>query len=155
MRRHTGGFTLIETLVTLVIISILVRIAIPRIANSKRSGVAGRIVGALSTLRTTAYAYQASTNQWPASTATGVAPAGLAVQLPSGFAMRTTDYQLQWTVTQVRVGTRVQDIPMVRAYVTDLLLCGRVAGVLGGTRNSDVVAVCSGANAYVSWSFDR
>ena len=155
MRRHTGGFTLIETLVTLVVISILVRIAIPRIANSKRSGVAGRIVGALSTLRTTAYAYQASTNQWPANAATGVAPAGLAVQLPSGFAMRTTDYQLQWNVTQVRVGTRVQEIPMVRAYVPDLLLCGRVAGVLGGTRNPDVVAVCSGANAYVSWSFDR
>ena len=155
MRRSTSGFTLLETLVVLVVISILVRIAIPRIATSKRSGVAGRIVGALSTLRTTAYAYQASTNQWPASTATGVAPAGLGAQLPSGFAMGTTDSRLQWTVTQVRVRSGVQDIPMVRAYFTDPLLCGRVAGVLGGTRNPDVVAVCSGANAYVSWSFDR
>ncbi|MEO8634985.1 MAG: type II secretion system protein [Gemmatimonadales bacterium] len=155
MTGSTRGFTLIELLVTLVVLSILVRIAIPQIENSKRSGRAAQVVGALSTLRTTAYAYQASTSQWPANTAVGRAPRALVAQLPTGFGFQTPEYRLQWTVTRVRSRTGVRDVPLVRAYFTDLLLCGRVAGLLGGARNRDVVAVCRGGNAYVSWSFDR
>lgn len=155
MTRCTRGFTLIETLVTLVVLSILVRIAIPRIADSRRTGRAAQVVGALSALRTTAYAYQASTSSWPASTAAGRVPRGLTAQLPSGFPFQTPYYRLQWTVTRVRSRAGVRDVPLVRAYMSDVLLCGRVAGVLGGTRNRDVVAACRGRNPYVSWSFDR
>ena len=154
MRRATRGFTLIETLVALVIVSILARMAIPRISDSRRSGRAAQIVGALSTLRTTAYGYQASTNAWPVTTAAGRVPRGLAPQLPTGFPFSTADYRLQWTVTRVRSRLGVRDVPIARAYISDVLLCARVAGLLGGSRNRDVVAVCRGRNAYVSWSFD-
>lgn len=155
MTRPDRGFTLIELLTVVVIIGILVRLGLPLMAQARRSAQASQIVGALSTLRTTAYAQQASTSRWPATAPIGRVPNGLAQQLPAGFRFVTPQYRLQWVVTQTRTRGRVRQVPMVRVYISDVALCSRAAGILGGQRNRDVVASCRGRNAYVSWSFDR
>jgi prepilin-type N-terminal cleavage/methylation domain-containing protein len=153
--RGTRGFTIVELLMVLLIISILTRLAFPLVRQARRSAQATAAIGAATTLRTTAYTYQASTSRWPATTAIGRVPGGLGSLLPAGFRFVTPDYRLQWVVTQTRSGGVNRVVPIVRLYITDPALCARTAGTLGGLRNRDIVASCRGLSGYVSWSFDR
>jgi len=155
MIRRERGFTLIELLVVLLILSILVRLSMPLISVARRSAQATQVISALTTLRTSGYSYQASTSRWPVTAAAGIVPAELAIQLPTGFPFVTPQYRLQWVVNQISNHGILRELPSVRAYIDEAELCSRTAGVLGGTRNLDVVAMCQGQNGYVSWSFDR
>ncbi len=137
------------------LISILARLGFPLVRQARRSAQASAAIGAATTLRTTAYTYQASTSRWPATAAIGRVPNGLATLLPTGFRFVTPDYRLQWVVTQTRSGGVNRVVPMVRMYISDAALCARTAGTLGGFRNMDVVSSCLGQSGYVSWSFDR
>lgn len=155
MTRGNRGCALIEVLRVLVLLAILTRLGYPMAVQARRSAQASRAIRAAATLRTTAYTYQASTSRWPATAAIGRVPDGLAPLLPTGFDFVTPEYRLRWALTEVRHRGVVRQIPMVRIHIADAGLCTRAAGMLGGTRNLDVVASCLGSNGYVSWSFDR
>lgn len=155
MKRGLRGFTVIELLVVLLIMSILVRLSLPLVSEARRSAQATQIIGALTTLRASSYSYQASTSRWPATASAGTVPPALVNQLPTGFSFVTPQYRLQWVVNQVSLQGAPRQVPSVRAYIGEAELCSRTAGVLGGARNLDVVAMCQGQNGYVSWSFDR
>lgn len=153
--RGTRGFTILELLMVVLIISILTRLAFPLVRQARRSAQASTAIGAATTLRTTAYSYQASTSRWPATAAIGRVPNGLAPLLPAGFRFVTPEYRLRWVLTQVRQRGVLRQVPTVRIHIADAALCTRTAGILGGSRNRDVVASCRGRNGYVGWSFDR
>jgi len=150
-----GGFTVIELLMVLLIISILARLGLPLVGQARRSGQAAQAIAAATTLRTTAYTYQANTSRWPATGAIGRVPTDLAPLLPGGFRFVTPEYRLQWVVTQTRRRGVNWIVPMVRVHIADPALCRRTAGTLGGVRNVGIVSVCRGRSGYVSWSFDR
>ncbi len=155
MTRDQRGFTVVELLVVLLIISILAQMGLPLVRQARRSARAAEAISAATTVRAAAYSYQASASAWPATTAIGRVPGGMATLLPAGFRFVTSEYRLQWVVTRTRRNGGVWWVPMVRIYITDPLLCARTAGTLGGARNTAVVASCRGRSGYVSWSFDR
>jgi len=94
--RKKRGFTLIETLTTLMVMSILVRIGIPNYQEVALKAEAARVAGDFNVVRQAVSAYQADNNRWPADFGPGQVPPGLAPYLPDGFSFKRGRYWLDW-----------------------------------------------------------
>ncbi len=151
MRMNRRGFTLIELLVVIVIIGILTRIALPKFRDMKDRAVATQVIGAIMVVRTAAFNYFASNNAWPPSAGKSAIPAGLASSLPVGFKFNQKIVQLRWqqlTLKGVPYG-------LIRAYPTTISICSKLYTTLGGKRNNNIVAVCSGGAPRIDFYVDR
>ena len=141
MRLNRRGFTLIEMLIVVVIISILARVAVPKVRAMHQQAKAAKIVGDLKLIITAAYSYQATTNNWPPSSGWGVIPVGLAPYLPTGFTFSPTDYKLSWQVVSSG-GAKPVIYGISQVQVVDALICPKVTGLLGGARNAALSSSC-------------
>jgi prepilin-type N-terminal cleavage/methylation domain-containing protein len=151
MKNRRRGFTLIEILVVIVIIGLLARIAVPRIQAMKERATAARLIGAITVVRNAAFQYVEANTNWPATTARGTTPAGLATYLPTGFTFTQKDVKMAWQVFAVS-GTQYG---VIQSYPTNANVCPKLYGALGGSRNTNVVATCTGANPRVDFYVDR
>jgi prepilin-type N-terminal cleavage/methylation domain-containing protein len=95
-RRGAGGFTLIELMIVLCIISVLVRIALPAYASIRRESYASQAAGDLNAIRAAAVAQYEATGAYPADAPAGAVPPGMAVYLPRGFSFTRPNYRLNW-----------------------------------------------------------
>jgi prepilin-type N-terminal cleavage/methylation domain-containing protein len=96
------GFSLIELLIALSIVSVLVRLSIPSLTGMRMNAVAAQAQGDFNTVRAGAVAQYEATGAFPADAPAGVTPAGLAPYLPRGFAFSRREYQLDyehWTLS--------------------------------------------------------
>lgn len=155
MTRRERGFTLIEMMIVVVILSILAGILLPKVRDFRTRAISARAIGAMSVARTASYQYNEATNTWPASGARGTIPAGLGTYLPAGFSFRQTDFDLMWRRQNVRVGGLRTTQQMVLIYPGTASLCSLIANQLGGSRNPDLVIACTGRTTTVTLYVDR
>ena len=95
-RRKPLGFTMIEVLTVLMVMSVVVRIGIPNYQEVLLKAEAARAVADFEAIRVAALQYEADFHSWPADAAPGQVPPGLEPYLPDGFSFRRPLYRLDW-----------------------------------------------------------
>lgn len=90
------GFSLVELMMVLTIISVLVRMSLPALATYRRQAVAAQVMNDFHVVQTAAYAQFEATGAFAPDAPSGYAPAGSAPFLPRGFSFRRPEYELDW-----------------------------------------------------------
>ena len=94
--RKKLGFTMVEVLTTLMVISVVVRIGIPNYQEVRLKAEATRVAGDFNAVQTAAANYQADHNGWPREFGAGQIPPELIPYLPDGFSFHRGRYRLDW-----------------------------------------------------------
>ena len=93
---HRGGFTIIEVLMVLVIISLLAVLAQPNLHRALVRARAVEVFADIDVVERAVHEYQASRNNWPEERSAGEIPTGLEVFLPGGFGFTKENYVLDY-----------------------------------------------------------
>lgn len=108
MTRKTG-FTLIEVVMTMMIIGLLSSIAIPKFRDVRRRAVATQIIGDFDAVRIATMNFYVDSTYFPAEVDAGKLPPNLAPYLPVNFTMKrplwTLDYENWVTITTKVTGS--------------------------------------------------
>ncbi|HAF07089.1 MAG: Prepilin-type N-terminal cleavage/methylation domain-containing protein [candidate division TA06 bacterium 32_111] len=80
-----GGFSLIELMVVILIISILVSFAVPSFYEAKKSAEAAKVITDFEVIRDAVVAYYADYGKFPPDMGPGIIPKDLKKYLPKGF----------------------------------------------------------------------
>jgi type II secretory pathway pseudopilin PulG len=86
----------VELLVVLVIISLLVGLARPRLQRALIEARAAEVIATLDAVREAAYEYQSRTGEWPGDESRGVMPDGLRNMLGDDFSFSRDGYVLDY-----------------------------------------------------------
>ncbi len=129
--RRPLGFTMIEVLTVLMVMSVVVRIGIPNYQQVALKAEAARAVADFEAIRIAAIQYQSDHQSWPEDAYAGQVPAGLDQYLQEGFSFSRPVYDLDWenwSVGDGLPGTRgvvalsvVTDNEYLGLYIQDLL----------------------------------
>jgi prepilin-type N-terminal cleavage/methylation domain-containing protein len=136
LRRATGGFTLVEVVVVVAVVSILTRIALPNFQEAAIRARAAAALGDVDVVRTAAVNYNARTNEWPAEAPAGQVPPELVADLPEGFTFDRGEYLLDWDRWSLpaglpgETGGRPHTLLGVSVATDDPLLGNAVAGLV-------------------------
>lgn len=131
--RSVRGFSLIELMVVLTIMSVLVRISIPAAASYRRHAVTVQAMNDFNVVRSAAYAQLDAMGEFPSESAPGVVPSGTAKFLPRGFTFRRPQYELDWDhVTLTDSSGSAGYVTMLTVVTADSLLGHSLIGRLGG-----------------------
>lgn len=95
-RDRREGFTLVELMVVVVIVSILAAIAIPNYRLMITKARAAEALGDVDVVYVAATSHMANQHSWPADAAAGTVPAGMESYLPAGFTFTGDGYQIDW-----------------------------------------------------------
>ena len=99
-RRRRIGFTMLELLLTLIIVGLLSTIAIPKFREVRRRATATQIVGDFGVLRHAAMSFYVDSGYFPKEAGSAVVPKGLKKYLPNKYTFKkkqwTMDYE-NWT----------------------------------------------------------
>ena len=91
------GWTMVELLITLVVLGLLAGIAVLKYIDLTRTAYVAKLAGEFVTVRLAAYNYEADhNNQWPADQGPGIVPPEMVPYLPNGFSFDYPLYQLDW-----------------------------------------------------------
>ena len=107
-RSAQGGFSLLELMIVLTIVSLLVRLSLPAYVNVRREAIASQAAGDFNVIRAAAIAQYEATGSYPADASGGVTPQGMTPYLPKNFSFRPKDYELDWdnyTVADTTAGS--------------------------------------------------
>lgn len=105
------GFTLIEIMVTLVLVAVLSGIAYRGYADYRNRAEAARIAADLTTVRTAAIAYAVDKKAWPPSAPDGTVPPELQPYLPGNFTFSRPGYTLSWVYLPPADADTTNDAP--------------------------------------------
>ncbi len=94
--RRRRGFTIIEILVVVVVLSILSGLAVLKYIDLKHRALSASATADLLAVRLAAYSAWYEHGVWPEEVGAGVVPAGLEPYLPGGFIFNKADYTLDW-----------------------------------------------------------
>lgn len=110
--RRRGGFTLVEIMVTITIISILCAILVPTMMKIKRRSMATAIGNDLRVFAGAFEAYSHEAGRWPAEVDAGVFPPEMASRINDGTWMRRTPIggQYNWDADQMHQGSRYKAV---------------------------------------------
>ncbi|MFN8586596.1 MAG: prepilin-type N-terminal cleavage/methylation domain-containing protein [Candidatus Eisenbacteria bacterium] len=136
IRRAQSGFTIIELLIVLSILSILVRMALPAYRSVQRDAIATQALGDYNTVRAAAVAQFEATGAYAADGPAGVAPAGMAPFLPRNFTFDRPNYELDWEHFEVRDSVSGNGAVMALTITASDTLVGRQILHLVGANTS-------------------
>jgi prepilin-type N-terminal cleavage/methylation domain-containing protein len=107
-RRGVFGFSLIEIMITLAIISMVAAAGVPQVRKSQRRAKATIIANDFRTFAAVFEAYAQEKGAWPAETAAGITPPEVADRLNTGGWLRVTPLggQYNWENNQMHGGVR-------------------------------------------------
>jgi prepilin-type N-terminal cleavage/methylation domain-containing protein len=108
VRQTLAGFSMIEIMIALTIISLLAALSIPTLKSVRRRTAATAIGNDLRTFAAFFDAYVHETGSWPADTDAGVIPTEMTGRLNAVGWLRTTPMggQYNWDNNQMHAGTR-------------------------------------------------
>ncbi len=126
--RNRRGWTIIELLVTMVVMGCLAAIAVLKYIDLTRTAYAAKIAGEFITVRLAAYNYEADhANQWPSDQGPGIVPPEMIPYLPTGFDFTMPSYKLDWenrspstTPYQIAIAMTTTDPRLMNALVQSL-----------------------------------
>ncbi len=90
------GFTIIELLMVFAVLSILVRLTLPRVQQLRAKATAARIVSDYHRVKLAAFSYYTGHQAWPAEAGPGVIPPELMRDLAGGFTFTHPEFTLDW-----------------------------------------------------------
>ena len=90
------GFTFIEVLVVMIVLSILATLAILKYIDLKHRALSASATGDLQAVRLAAYSSWYEHSTWPGEASAGTVPATLVQYLPAGFTFSKPEYTLDW-----------------------------------------------------------
>ncbi len=90
------GFTFIEILVVVVVMSILATLGILKYMDLKHRALSASATADLQAVRVAAYSAWYEQGAWPGEVGAGMTPGGLEQYLPAGFSFSRPDYTLDW-----------------------------------------------------------
>ena len=93
-RRH--GFTIIELLVVMIVMSILATLAVLKYIDLKHQAISSSATADLQAVRLAAYSAWYEHTAWPADAGAGTVPPALVPYLPGGFRFSRPEYTLDW-----------------------------------------------------------
>ena len=94
--RRRRGFTFIEVLVVLIVMSILTSIGILKYIDLKHRALSSSATADLQAVRIAAYSAWYEHSTWPADAGAGTVPPALVSYLPVGFSFDKPEYTLDW-----------------------------------------------------------
>lgn len=106
--RRSGGFTLVEIMVTVTIISLLVALAVPAMILVKRQSLATAVGNDLRVFAAALDVYSHEAGAWPAETDAGVLPPEMSGRFNETAWLKPTPIggQYNWDNDQTHAGTR-------------------------------------------------
>jgi prepilin-type N-terminal cleavage/methylation domain-containing protein len=90
------GFTFIEILVVMIVLSILASLAILKYIDLRHRALTTSAIADLQAIRLAGYSAWYEHGVWPAEVGAGVVPGGLVPYLPGGFEFSKPEYTLDW-----------------------------------------------------------
>lgn len=133
-----NGFTLVEAMTAMLVVSTLARIAVPQMQELTLRARAAEVVGAIRTVEVAVMNHYASDHYWPDDAWPGEVPPELVEELPDGFSFQRGAYELDWEnwrlpdglprhpQTRVLLGVSVKtDDPDLGNAISDLVGDGR------------------------------
>jgi prepilin-type N-terminal cleavage/methylation domain-containing protein len=110
--RRSRGFTLVELMVTITIISVLVAILVPTVAKVKRRSVATSMANDLRVFAGAFDGYSHEAGKWPAEVDAGVLPPEMNSRLYQTAWQRPTRIggHFNWDADQMHQGTRYRAV---------------------------------------------
>lgn len=128
--RVRRAFSIIELLMTMLIIGLLTRIAVPRYSEMKRRAIAAAIMGDVHAIRIAAFTYYTENSTFPPDAAAGLLPPQLVDNLPAGFTFDRTDFDYDWhTWSATNSSGNTETFVGITVLVTDPRLAAQL--VLG------------------------
>ena len=130
--RIRRAFSFTELLLTMMLIGLLARIAIPRYQEMKLRNMAAAIVGDVHAIRVAAFTHYTEKGSFPPDAATGALPVELVSNLPAGFSFDRPDFEYDWHVwsTTNAVGD-TETLVGITVLVSDARLATRLVIAAG------------------------
>ena len=94
--RRRRGFTYIELLVVIIVLSVLAGLAVLKYMDLKHRALSASATADLQAVRLAAYSAWYENGVWPDEVGAGAMPPGLVQYLPSGFSFSKPEYTLDW-----------------------------------------------------------
>ncbi len=135
--RARMGFTLIEVLTALMVMSVVVRLGIPNYQEVRTRAEAASAAGDFHVVRQAVMAYQADNNAWPPDLGPGQTPPELADYLPAEFSFNRGLYRLDWENWSLPSGLpshpQVRSVLAVSVVTENRALGAALADLLGSS----------------------
>jgi prepilin-type N-terminal cleavage/methylation domain-containing protein len=93
-RRH--GFTMIEMIITMMIVAMLSSIAVPKFREVRRRATATQIMGDFDVMRHAALSFYVDSGYFPEAEGPGQVPRGLVRYLPTNFAFVKPEWTMNY-----------------------------------------------------------
>ena len=90
------GFTLVELIIVVLIVSILAAIAQPKLSDVLVKARAAEAYADMEVVRVAAHEFWANNDGWPPEASQGVVPTGLDAYLPANFSLSKEGYELDF-----------------------------------------------------------
>jgi len=111
-RRRRAAFTLIELMITVTIIGLIARIAIPRVSQFRLKARAAHIIADMEVIRTAAFHVAADSGVYPVEAGLGVIPPELVPYLPTSLSFTPeVGVTYDWRLTGMPNGDPNQATP--------------------------------------------
>jgi prepilin-type N-terminal cleavage/methylation domain-containing protein len=94
--KRRRGFTFIEVLVVMIVLSILASLALLKYLDLKHRALSASATADLQAVRLAAYSAWYEHSVWPGEVGAGTVPPGLVPYLPVGFSFSKPEYTLDW-----------------------------------------------------------
>jgi len=129
--RRRRGFSVIELLITMVIIGLLAQIAVPRYTDMKRRAIAAAIMGDVHAVRIAAFTYYTENGSFPPDVGAGTLPPQLVDNLPTGFTFDRTDFDYDWHVWTIASGSGSETLVGITVICSDPKLAAQIVKTAG------------------------